>query len=194
MNNKNISNNQDRKMLKRIIVIALSMVLILNVAGCGITKDDFITTVRKYKIFDTNTMFKMQTVSDFEKEMESLNEDGSKFSTRIDISWKEEDEDPFIESLRDKEDFVYDKKKYYGSLRISVAIFSPADYSTEKTYADTYLFSLDKDGMVVPEAAAHCSDYKSYNYQDITTEPLSIQDSMNMCLLLTKALKEIYAE
>ena len=184
------------KMAKKILIVILVFSLMITLVGCGTTTKEFITSVENYQIFNDNNVYGIKTVSDFKKQIESLDEEGSKIITMITTMWSDEklkEQDSFIQHLKQSEGFVYDNKKYYGELSVNVTICSSTDYSTKEDFTYIYLFSVDKDGIVIPEATTNYTG-SSFDYQDITTDPLSIQDSMTVCLMLTKALKATYSE
>lgn len=179
---------------KKVFIVLMFFSLMVTLAGCGTTNEEFITSVENYQIFDSNNTYGMKTVSDFKNQVESLNEEGGKITTFITTSWSEEklkEQDSFIQHLKQNEGFVYDNQKYYGELSVNVTICSSTDFVTKEDFTYIYLFSLDKDGNVVPEASATYNG-NSLNYQDITTEPLGIQDSMTACLVLTETVKSMY--
>ena len=187
----------ESKVLKKIIGILLSAVLVLGLVGCKTTKKDFVSTVEHYQIFNNNSDG-MKTVGDFIKKMERFEKESDKnIHIIVHAFWGDEqikEKDSFIQYLKQNEEFVFDEKKYYGDLDVSVIMYSPDDYSTKEAYTYHYLFSLDKTGAVNPEAAALCNG-EIFNYEEIIGDiSLDVENTMESCVLLTEVAKNHYSE
>ena len=154
-----------KKIILFITMIAVSVVL----TSCGISSEDFSNSVENYQIFDDNNSYGLETVSDYIKKIESFDGEDSKITTLVTTFWSSEklgEDNDFIQRLKQEKGFDYDKNKYYGELSVTVEIFSSVDYSTKEDFTYVYLFSLDKDKVVVPEATAiYYGD--SFDYEDI---------------------------
>ena len=73
-------------------------------------------------------------------------------------------------------------------------MFSPDDYSTKCEYTYHYLFSLDKTGVVNPEAAAVCNG-EVFDYKEIIGDiSLDVENTMESCVLFTEVAKIHYSE
>jgi len=180
--------------MKKTLLILTMILLIFNVTGCGITNKEFITLVESYQIFDEDNSYEMKTVSDFIKKMDSYNDENSKIMTMVSTSWSEEkikEDSSFIEKIKQDGGFVYDKNKYYGKLSVNVCIASTKDYSTKDDFTYVYLFSINDDKTIVPEASAKYYG-STYDYEDVCTESASIQDSMTACVLVTDIATQMY--
>lgn len=182
-------------MIKRISVWGLILVLIVSLTGCGISREDFISSVKNYKIFeDSNTDDDMETISDFIKKVESFDESNEEMLSMISTSWSEEnikEDNELIQKLEQNNNFIYDNKKYYGKLSINFRIASAVDYSTKEYVTHDYLFSLDKEGNVIPEGCGiyygEMIDYKETKISDIGLD-------MEGFILLIELEKEYYTE
>ena len=177
-------------MIKKISVILIVFLLIFTFVGCSISRDEFIKSIKSYPI---SVDEKTKTVDDFINQMEELGEENEKITTFVDASWSEEkisEESDFIQRLKQKKNFVYDDRKYYGELRINVTICSTLDYKTIEDYTYVYLFSLDDNNNVTAEASANYLG-NSFDYKELHTEEVQIRDSMSACLILTKTAKSM---
>lgn len=169
-----------------ILVMVLLSVLLIGLTGCGISNDDFINAVEKYQIFDEGDG-EMKTVADFIRKMESYDGENDKILTMVSAMWSEgklKEDDRFIKQLKQDSDFVYDKNKYYGELSVNVCIASATDYSERVDETWVFLFSMDKDKQIVPEASALYYG-SSYNYQYINTNADQIRDLMSLLVPAT---------
>lgn len=170
------------------------LTICLSLTGCGITNQDFRNAVESYQIFNVENVYEMKTVSDFINKMESFDEENDKITTFVSTSWSEEklnEDDRFIREIKQDTDFAFDKSKYYGVLSINVCVASSVDYSTKEDFTYVYLFSLNKDKEVLPEASAIYYG-NTYDYQEINPNSESIQDSMTACILITEVSTEYY--
>ncbi len=179
---------------KKISILLLCLLVLINVTGCGVTNEEFITSVEDYQIFAEDNSYEMKTVSDFVKKMDSYNDENDKIMTMVSTSWSEEkikEDSSFIEKIIQDSEFVYDNDKYYGELSVNVCIASAKDYSTKEDFTYVYLFSINADKTIVPEASAKYYG-STFDYQEICTDSVSIQDSMTACVLITDIATQMY--
>ena len=108
-----VESEGESKVPKRIVGIFLSAVLVLGIAGCKTTREDFISAVENYQIFDNNSDG-MKTVGDFIKKMEHFEKESDKnIYIIVHAFWGDEkikEKDSFIQYLKQNEGFVFDKK------------------------------------------------------------------------------------
>lgn len=173
------------------MLLLFVIVLILCLAGCGMSNSQFLSKIKESKISLPSFEFTsdIKTVSDFEKKIEGYDDDNIGVVT----SWNDEklkQNDSLIEACGKKNTFTYDNKKTYGYLVVSITDYSAkSKIKPEMNY--WYLFSLDKDGNVKAEAAATASD-DLYNFNDIVLDESAVKDQMAANILYLEVLKGLH--
>ncbi len=180
---------------KKNLCLYLVIVMVISFASCGVSREEFISAVEAYKIFDEPFgVAEMETVSDFIAEMESFDGENENFITFVDASWSTEElteDDEFITGLREETDFVYDDDKYYGELRVNITVASKKDNATLENCTYYYLFSL-KDGVVTAEATATSPEDAEFDYEDFAVGKTAVKDNMGVWWVLGSVMHETY--
>ena len=174
---------------KRNFVFALSVIiLIICLAGCGMSNSQFLSKIKESKI--SLPSYDIKTVSDFEKKIESYDDD---YNIGVITMWNNEKvkkDSSIIRTFEKESNFTYDNKKTYGYLIVSITDFSAkSKIKPEMNY--WYLFSLDKDGNVKAEAVASASD-DLYNFNDFVSDELAVKDKMEANILYLEMIKGLH--
>ena len=182
---------------QKILCICLIVVMVISFASCGVSHEEFVSAVEKYKVFDKPTTMgdaEIETVADFIEVMESFDGENENYMTFINASWSTEnltEEDKFIQKLQEETDFVYDEDKYYGRLHVNVEVGSKKDYSTKENITYYFLFSL-KDEEITAEATAISPIYDEFDYEDFKLGERAVQTNMDVIFMLASIMQETY--
>ena len=115
-------------MKKNISILLILPLLLMNLIGCGMKREDLIASVREYPISSENFP-EIRNVYDFEKKVENFEEEDTKLLTIVcttyDVTpFEKENEDSFIYNLNKTSEFNYDNKKQYVRLKIWGSFYS----------------------------------------------------------------------
>lgn len=180
---------------KKFLCLCLISVMVITLASCGVSREEFVSAAEEYAVFDEPNFIcedEIETVADFIELMESFDGENDNFITFIHASWSMEElneKDDFITELQENTDFVYDDDKYYGELYVNIEVASKKDYSTREDVTYHYLFSL-KDDVITLEASA-TSYGDDYDYENFIVG-YGARDAMTACALLTIMLQDTY--
>lgn len=177
------------KMIKKASILLLIFSLIFALTGCGVSDEDFIEAVKRYK-FTGDSRYEGSsdpfeavkavdfTVSDFVQQIESSDGTFGTFDIATDIRFDMnlKSNNPYISDFKKSNKIVYDYKKHYGILEVwyNVNSNNSTDFMIWGVY--DFLFSLDKEGKVTPEACAHLTD--TGEYVELKTSKADIKDTM----------------
>lgn len=152
---------------KRVFSALLVITVLFSIVGCGKTRDELIETVSKYQIF-SKEFRGCKTIYDFEKYMDDFNEENDDLLTVVSSTYNvepfiEENIDEFINELQENTDFSYDKEKDYVRLNIYFDHYLVSDDEIVYEREYSYIFSVDKNNFVSPEAWGYTTDDGGYS-------------------------------
>lgn len=151
--------------IKNYVLFVALICTCLIVTSCGMSAEEFVSTVEEYRIFTEENKYNLKTVYDYIDAMDSYSDNEGTYKNEFSYEWRTHElmeNDKYITRLKEETDFVYDEDKEYGVLVIEFTISENEGTKVKETLSHAFVFSIHDDIVKAEGALSYeiCTDEK----------------------------------